>query len=152
MQISPSPSAVSIPQLRDELTGRVIGPEDPEYDTARTVVAGGIDRRPAVIVRVADTADVTRVIALGRETGLELAVRCGGHSGAAHGVVDAGIVLDVRDLRDLDIDVEGHTAWAGAGLTAGDYTTAVGARRRDAPAAGDGRYDRRVRRRLRGRA
>jgi FAD/FMN-containing dehydrogenase len=127
VQISSSPSAVSVAQLRTEVTGRVIGPEDPDYDTARTVVAGGIDRRPAMIVRVADTADVARVIALARETGLELAVRCGGHSGVAHGTVDDGIVLDVRDLRDLDIDVEGHTAWAGAGLTAGEYTSAAGA-------------------------
>jgi FAD/FMN-containing dehydrogenase len=124
---SPARSTIAIPQLRTELTGRVIGPEDGDYDAARTVVAGGIDRRPAVIVRVADTADVARVIALATETGLDLAVRCGGHSGAAHGVVDDGIVLDVRDLRDLDIDVEGRTAWAGAGLSAGEYTTAVGA-------------------------
>jgi FAD/FMN-containing dehydrogenase len=127
VQISSLPSAVSVAQLRTEVTGRVVGPEDPDYDTARTVVAGGIDRRPAVVVRVADTADVARVIAHARDTGLELAVRCGGHSGAAHGVVDDGIVLDVRDLRDLDVDVEGHTAWAGAGLTAGEYTGAVGA-------------------------
>jgi FAD/FMN-containing dehydrogenase len=127
VQISPARSAISIPQLRSELSGRVIGPEDADYDAARTVLPGGVDRRPEVIVRVADNADVARVIALARESGLDLAVRCGGHSAAAHGVVDDGIVLDVRDLRDLDIDVEGHTAWAGAGLTAGDYTTAVGA-------------------------
>jgi FAD/FMN-containing dehydrogenase len=125
VQTSPARSAIAIPQLRTELTGRVIGPEDGDYDAARTVVVGGIDRRPAAIIRVADTADVARVIALATETGLELAVRCGGHSGAAHGVVDDGIVLDVRDLRDLDIDVEGRTAWAGAGLTAGEYTTAA---------------------------
>ena len=128
MQTSSTRSAISIPQLRSEISGRVIGPEDPDYDAARTVVAGGFDRRPAVIVRVADAADVARVIALARETGLELAVRCGGHSGAAHGAVDDGIVLDVRDLRDLDIDADGHTAWAGAGLTAGEYTSKVGAK------------------------
>ena len=60
------------------------------------------------------------------ETGLELAIRAGGHSGAAHSVVDDGIVLDLRDLTGLEIDVEGRTAWAGAGLTAGAYTDAVG--------------------------
>jgi FAD/FMN-containing dehydrogenase len=127
VQTSQTRSAIALPQLRGELTGRVIGPEDADYDAARAVISGGIDRRPAVIVRVADGADVARVIALARETGLELAVRCGGHSGAAHGVIDDGIVLDVRDLRGLDIDGEGRTAWAGAGLTAGEYTAAVGA-------------------------
>jgi FAD/FMN-containing dehydrogenase len=127
VQTSRARSAISIPQLRTELTGRIIGPEDAEYDAARAVVMGGVDRHPAVVVRVADTADVARVVALARDTGLDLAVRCGGHSSAAHGVVDDGIVLDVRDLCDLDIDVAGRAAWAGAGLTAGEYTTAVGA-------------------------
>jgi FAD/FMN-containing dehydrogenase len=58
---------------------------------------------------------------------LPLAVRCGGHSGAAHGVVDDGIVLDLRDMKAIDIDVVGRTAWAEAGLTAGEYSTAVAA-------------------------
>src|SRR6185436_3298014 len=99
-------------------------PGDETYDADRVIVYGGIDPHPAVIVRVADTADVAAVIALARETGLDLAVRSGGHSGAAHSTADGGIVLDVRDLRDLDLDVEGRTAWVGSGLTAGEITTA----------------------------
>src|SRR6188474_3328474 len=118
-------ATLSIPDLRATITGRVIAPDDEGYDEARTVVLGGIDRRPRVIVRVADADDVARVISLARETGLPLAVRCGGHSGAAHSVVDDGIVLDVRDLKELDIDVDARTAWAGAGLTAAEYTTAA---------------------------
>ena len=105
----------------------MIAPEDADYDAARTVVYGGIDRRPAVIVRVADADDVRRVIALARETGLELAVRSGGHSGAGHSVCEGGIVLDVSDMKGIDIDVEGRTAWAETGLTAGEYSIAVGA-------------------------
>lgn len=58
--------------------------------------------------------------------GSELAVRSGGHSGAGHGVTDGGIVLDLRDMKALDIDVDGRTAWAETGLTAGGYSTAVG--------------------------
>ncbi len=112
--------------LRGRFTGRVLGPEAEDYDQLRTVVAGGIDRRPAIIVRAADASDVVETIGLVRELGLPLAVRSGGHSGAGHGVVDDGIVLDLRDLRTLDIDLEGRTAWAAAGLTAGDVTTAVG--------------------------
>lgn len=118
---------LSIPQLRAALNGRVIAPDDAQYDPARTVFYGGIDRRPAVIVRAADAADVARVISLARETGLELAVRSGGHSLAGHSVSEGGIVLDLSDMRALDIDAQQRTAWAQTGLTAGEYTVAAGA-------------------------
>ena len=118
---------ISIPQLRVVLNGRVIAPDDAGYDQARTVFIGGIDRRPAVIVRPADAADVSLVVSLARETGLELAIRSGGHSGAGHSVSDGGFVLDLRDMRALHIDAERRTAWAETGLTAGEYTTAAGA-------------------------
>ncbi len=117
----------AISDLRAAVRGRVILPGEAGYDQARTVFPGGIDRRPAVIVRVADAADVARVISLARETGLPLAVRSGGHSGAGHGVVDGGLVLDLADMRALHVDVERRTAWAETGLTAGEYTTAAGA-------------------------
>ena len=67
------------------------------------------------------------MVSLARETGLELAVRSGGHSLAGHSVSDGGIVLDLADMQALDIDVERRTAWAQTGLTAGEYTTAAGA-------------------------
>jgi FAD/FMN-containing dehydrogenase len=118
-------AAAAIERLQAEVAGRVILPDDPEYDAARTVVTGGIDLHPAVIVRVADTDDVVRVVTVARDLGIELAVRSGGHSGAGHGLTEGGIVLDVRDLDGLDIDVPGKTAWAGSGLTAGAYTVAA---------------------------
>jgi FAD/FMN-containing dehydrogenase len=117
---------LSIPDLRAEFDGWVIAPDDVGYDEARTVFPGGIDRRPAVIIRPADAAEVAKVVVLAGETGLELAVRSGGHSGAGHGVSEGGIVLDLANLRALDIDVDGRTGWAEAGLTAGEYTAAVG--------------------------
>ena len=117
---------LSTPQLADEFKGRVIGPDDSEYDEARQVFMGAIDRRPALIVRAADADDVARTIALARERGLELAIRSGGHSSAGHGVSEGGVVLDLADMRALEIDVEARTAWAEAGLTAGDYTNAAG--------------------------
>src|SRR6266545_191988 len=118
---------VLISQLRAAINGAVIAPGDAAYDEARTVFVGGIDRRPAAIIRAADAADVVQVVSLARDTGLELAVRSGGHSWAGHSVSEGGIVLDLRDLRELDIDVEHRTAWAGAGLKAGEFTEAAGA-------------------------
>src|SRR5919108_3048168 len=117
---------LSIPQLADHLTGRVIAPGDPDYDEARTVFPGGIDRRPALIARVADADDVSRVIALARDSGMPLSVRSGGHSPAGHGVNDDGIVLDLSDMKALEIDAEHGTAWAQTGLTAGEYPAAAG--------------------------
>jgi FAD binding domain/Berberine and berberine like len=119
------PASFSITQLRAKVTGRVVAPADPAYDQARTIFYGGFDRRPSLIVQAADAADVARVVALARETGLELAVRSGGHSLAGHSVLDGGIVLDLSAMHALDIDTEARSAWAQAGLTAGDYTTAA---------------------------
>ena len=118
---------ISIRQLRAALNGRVIAPGDAGYDKARTVFYGGIDRRPAVIIRVTDATDVARVVSLACETGLELAVRSGGHSVAGHSVSDGGIVLDLSAMKALEIDVEQRIAWAETGLTAGEYTSATGA-------------------------
>jgi len=120
-------TTISIPQLRAVLGGRVIAPDDAGYDEARTVFPGGIDRRPALIVRAKDATDVSHVVALARESGLELAVRSGGHSGAGHSTTEGGIVLDLSEMKNLEIDVEQRTAWAETGLTAGEYTTAAGA-------------------------
>ena len=122
-----SGSSISISKLRTDVGGRVIGPEDAEYDEARTVFYGGIDRRPAAIVRVKDDMDVSRVVSLARESGVELAVRSGGHSIPGHGVSEGGIVIDLSDLRAFDIDVEGRTVWAQTGLTAGEFSAAANA-------------------------
>ena len=112
-------------RLSKDVQGRVIEPGDPEYDEARAVFYGGLDKRPAVIVRVASDADVARVIAEARETGLELAVRSGGHSVAGHSTTEGGIVLDLSEMKALEIDPETRTAWAESGVTAGEYSNAA---------------------------
>ena len=122
-----NPATPSTSELRALFNGRVIAPGDNGYDQARTVFLGGIDRRPAAIVRVMDAGDVARVVTLARETGLELAVRSGGHSSVGHSVSEGGIVLDLSGMKALQINVQGRTAWAETGLTAGEYTTAAGA-------------------------
>lgn len=121
------PTPFSISKLRSSFKGQVIAPGDAEYDQARTVFYGGVDRHPAVIIRVANAEEVSRVIALAREHDLELAVRSGGHSGAGHSVSEGGIVLDLSLMKDLQIDLESRTAWAESGLTAGEFTIATAA-------------------------
>jgi len=117
----------AIREFSSEVRGQLIRPQDEGYDEARTVFYGGFDRRPALIVRVEDATDVSRVVALARESGLELAVRSGGHSVAGHSVSDGGIVLDLSEMKNLEIDLQRRTAWAQTGLTAGEYTAAAGA-------------------------
>src|SRR4051794_22309032 len=95
---------LSTPQLSLEIKGQILTPEDPDYDVARSVAFANVDRRPAVVVRPADAADVSRVVTLARDTGTELAIRGGGHSPAGYGVSEGGIVLDLSALRSIDID------------------------------------------------
>ncbi len=85
--------------------------------------------RPAAVAQVADASDIATVLTIARETGVELAIRSGGHSAAGHSTTDGGIVIDLRSLKSLEIDVESRTAWADSGLTAAEYsneTNAVG--------------------------
>jgi FAD/FMN-containing dehydrogenase len=126
--LASNPAMISIRRrLAAAVDGRIITPGDTAYDQARTVFYGDIDRRPAVIVRPTDASDVSQVVLLACESGLELAIRSGGHSLAGHSTTDGGIVLDLADMNALEIDPEQRTAWAQTGLTAGAYTTAAGA-------------------------
>ena len=121
---------ISISDLRTDLNGEVIGPDDAAYDERRVVFNGMIDRKPALIARCTGADDVARVVTLARESGLELAVRSGGHSRAGYGTSEGGIVIDLSGMRALDIDADAKTAWVETGITAGEYTNAVGERGR----------------------
>jgi FAD/FMN-containing dehydrogenase len=121
-------TTLDLAQLRAALTGRIITPDDADYDAARSVFIGGVDRRPAVIARVADARDVAHLVDLARDTGLPLAIRSGGHGSLGQCVADGGIVVDLRDMKRLEIDAAAHTAWAETGLTAGEVTTALAER------------------------
>jgi len=114
-----------ISSLGNGLNGRVITSRDPAYDQARTVFYGGIDKRPAAIVRVADVSDIQRVIATARDGGYELAVRSGGHSVVGHSTTDGGVVIDLRKMANVDVDPAGRTAWVETGATASQVTEAL---------------------------
>ena len=86
------------------LRGQLIRPEDAEYDEARHVWNGSIDRRPGFIVRCAGTADVIASVSFARTHGLRVAVRGGGHSFAGHSVCDGGMVIDLSRMKSVRID------------------------------------------------
>src|SRR4051812_5129931 len=91
-------------QLSSKFQGKVILPDGADYDAARQVFYGGIDKKPAVIIEVAGAPDIQQAIRLAREQGLELAIRSGGHSVAGYSSADGGIVIDLRQLWGIDVD------------------------------------------------
>lgn len=122
-----TPTSIDFSMLAGELSGTLLQPGAEGYDQARGVWNLIHDRRPAAIVQVADADDVRRSVRFARETGLEIAVRSGGHSLAGFSTGDGVLVIDLRRLRDLHIEPETATVSAGAGLTAGEVTAALSA-------------------------
>jgi hypothetical protein len=116
---------MNIAELRTSFKGHIIAPGDTEYDKARTAFYGGFDKRPAVIIRVADADDIVKAITLAKTAGLELSVRSGGHSFAGYCISDGGIMIDLRDMKKLEIDTDTKTVWAETGLTAIEVTSAL---------------------------
>ncbi len=111
--------------LRSAIAGRLITADDAEYDHIRAIMYGGFDRRPAAVIRAATAADVAAAIRFALHRGAELAVRSGGHSVAGHSATEGGIVIDLREMKALDIDKRSRTAWAETGLTASEFTAAT---------------------------
>jgi FAD/FMN-containing dehydrogenase len=106
-------------------TGELILPGDPRYDTSRAVFNAMIDRHPALIARCSTTADVSAAVRFARDTGLAVAVRGGGHSVVGHGVCEGGIVIDLGDLKSIEVDAAGKTARAGGGVLWGEFDAAT---------------------------
>lgn len=89
----------AIAALRSKLRGDLIQPGDPQYDVARKVYNAMIDKRPALIVRPVDIADVSSAVEFECEQGLDVAVRGGGHNGPGFGTVEGGMVIDLSRMR-----------------------------------------------------
>ncbi len=115
----------TIDALRERTRGEVITPGDPGYDEHRMVHNGMHDRRPAVIVRCVDAADVIAAVDHARENGLDLAVRGGGHSVPGFGTSDGGVVADLSLLANVRVDPARKTARAGGGATWGAFDHAT---------------------------
>ena len=99
----------------DTFAGEVVLPGDPEYDSARVVWNGMVDRRPAVVARPTGAADVIAAVRFAREQDLVIAVRSGGHSISGLSTCDDGIVIDLSRMRGVQVDSERRTARAHGG-------------------------------------
>ena len=118
-------SDIAFDDLAQTVRGDVITADDPRYDDARAVYNAMIDKRPAVIVRAADTADVVTAVQYARAHDLEIAVRGGGHNAAGLGVWDGALVIDLSAMRSTTVDPAAHTVRVDPGCTWGDVDHAT---------------------------
>jgi FAD/FMN-containing dehydrogenase len=100
--------------------GRLISPDHADYDIARAVWNGAIDRRPRLIAQCIGTADVVAAVRFARDHDLEIAIRGGGHNVAGTAVCDDGIVIDLSAMRAVRVDPAGRRAWVQGGALWGD--------------------------------
>ncbi len=115
----------TIQGFRSQLRGRLIEPHDADYDAVRAVHNGMIDKRPALIARCADVADVIATVNFARERGVLLAVRGGGHNAGGLGICDGGLVADLSGLRGIRVDPKARTVRVEGGCTWGDVDHAT---------------------------
>jgi FAD/FMN-containing dehydrogenase len=115
----------SIRSLRAGFRGALIAPGDAEYEEARRVWNGAIDRRPGLIARCSCTADVVAAVSLARDHHVTFAVRGGGHSFPGNSVCDGGLVIDLGGMRRIDVDPAARTATAEGGVTWGELDAAT---------------------------
>src|SRR3954469_8239278 len=103
--------------MRSEAMGRpgILRPGEPGYDEARRVWNAMVDRRPALIARCHETADVVAAVALARREGLDVGVRCGGHSVAGHAVPEGGLMIDLSPMGGVRVAPERQRAWVQGG-------------------------------------
>jgi hypothetical protein len=105
--------------------GRMIGTEDSDYDTARKLYNAMIDKKPRLIAQCVDAADVIAAVNVARETGLDVAVRCGAHNGPGLGSVDDGLVIDLSALRGVIVDPDARIAHVLGGTLLGEVDHAT---------------------------
>ena len=115
----------AVEEFRATLSGELLAPDDPHYDSARQLNNGMVDKRPALIARVQHTADIVDAVRFGQEVGLEISVRGGGHSVAGRSVTDGGLMIDLEPMKGIHVDPKTRTARAQGGVTWGEYNRAT---------------------------
>lgn len=118
-------SPLPLTNFESRLRGQLITPAHPDYETARMVYNGMINKRPAAIVRGADHNDVAATVRFAAEHGALLAVRGGGHNGAGLGTCDGGLVLDLSRLREVQVDAATRRVRVQGGAVWGDVDRAT---------------------------
>lgn len=121
IQLTPA----NIVPLRSHLSGQLLTPSDADYDEARRLWNGMIDRYPSLIVRCATPEDVVKAVSFAKQGDLRLSVRGGGHNVAGTALVERGIVIDLTPMKHVSVDPEQRTAWVEAGATLGDVDRAT---------------------------
>ena len=116
---------LDVEQLRARMRGEVIKPGDAGYDSARKVYNGMIDKRPALIIRCVDVADVMAAVEYGRENKILTAIRGGGHNGAGLGTCENGLVIDLSRMKGVRVDPAARTVQVAGGCVWGDVDHAT---------------------------
>ncbi|KQT11635.1 FAD-binding oxidoreductase [Ramlibacter sp. Leaf400] len=111
--------------LQQGLRGRVMGPDDADYDAVRALYNGMIDKKPRVIARCVDAADVIAAVNHGRDQGLLIAIRGGGHNGPGLGSCDGGLMIDLSLMKSVRVDPQARTVRVDPGCTSGDVDHAT---------------------------
>jgi len=119
-------------ELAGQISGSILGPADADYDSARAVYNGLVDRKPALIVRCRTTKDVVAALAFARREGLEVSIRGGGHNVAGRAVTDGGVMIDLAEMKGIAIDpdrsiatAEGGVIWAELNAASAEHGLAV---------------------------
>jgi FAD/FMN-containing dehydrogenase len=115
----------AIAEFGQSLRGTLIGRSDPSYDDVRKLYNAMIDKRPLLIGRCVDAADVIAAVNFGRDNKLPIAIRGGGHNGPGLGSVDDGLVIDLSMMKGVRVGPEEKTVRVGAGCTTGDVDHAT---------------------------
>jgi FAD/FMN-containing dehydrogenase len=113
--------------LAAQVSGPVLGPADQDYNAARAVHNGLIDRKPGLIVRCRTTSDVVAALAFARRNGLEISIRGGGHNVGGRAVTDGGLMVDLAEMKGITVDPERETATAEGGVTWAELNAAAAA-------------------------
>jgi FAD/FMN-containing dehydrogenase len=120
-------AVVTVPdEMARAFNGSLVGPGDAGYDEVRAVHNGLVDKRPGLIARCHTVADVRDTVNLGRERGLEISVRGGGHNVAGRAVTDGGLMIDLSLMRGVAVDPNRRRARAQGGVTWNEYNRATG--------------------------
>ena len=111
----------TLKELKTNVRGHVVLPDDANYDEVREIWNGMIDRRPAVIVQVTNADEVSHVIKFAHKNGLEISIRGGGHNIAGNAVCDNGVMIDLSMMKNVRVDAQKSRAYVEPGATLGDF-------------------------------